>query len=138
MTASRSKHPFIRWLPTILWASLIFYLSSRSDVSLPGSEFMFKDKVAHFFAYWFFCALVLYGAGTLPDADLGRGIGLLAVIMYGFLDEIHQKFVPGRCCDANDFLADAFGAVVFFALFYFTFEPRKRKRDEVQVTQRHT
>jgi VanZ family protein len=34
---------------------------------------------------------------------------LLLGTAYAASDELHQKFVPGRCADGFDFLADAFG-----------------------------
>ena len=32
--------------------------------------------------------------------------------MYGFSDEIHQRFVPGRVADVRDLIADTIGALV--------------------------
>jgi len=37
---------------------------------------------------------------------------VLAVTLYGILDEIHQYFVPGRSADVYDALADASGALL--------------------------
>jgi VanZ family protein len=116
----------VHWLPTVAWASLIFYLSSQPDIQLPGTEFVLKDKVAHGLAYGALCALVIFGARTARRADFVRGVGLLGVIAYGFLDEIHQKFVPGRHCEANDFLADAVGAIGIYLLFSLTQGPRQK------------
>jgi VanZ family protein len=117
MARTRFAAIVTHWLPTIAWASLIFYLSAQPDIRLPGREFVMKDKAVHLLAYGALYALVLVGARTAVNADFVRGVGLLGVITYGFLGEIYQKFVPGRRCEANDFLADAIGAVTVYVLF---------------------
>ncbi|MFQ6102687.1 MAG: VanZ family protein [Candidatus Glassbacteria bacterium] len=134
MKRIRSERSLLRWLPSLLWAGLIFYLSSQPHISLPGKEFLLKDKIVHGVAFTILCALVFYGCKGLSNIDSARGLGLLGVITYGFLDEIHQKYVPGRLCDQYDFLADSVGAVVFFALFYLYIDLKRRRKDEVQVT----
>ena len=47
-------------------------------------------------------------------------------ILYGFSDEFHQYFVPGRFADPADFAADAAGALLATALWYLIFRPRRR------------
>jgi len=136
MIAPGSKRKILRWVPSLLWAGLIFYLSSQSGVHLPGTDFLFKDKFAHFFAYGVLCAFVMYGCDSLKEADHARGIGLLAVIAYGFLDEIHQKFVPGRLCDPIDFVADSTAAIGYFGLIVLRAGSRKRRGNEIQITKR--
>ncbi len=116
----RTRIIVVHWLPTIAWAGLIFYLSSQPEIKLPGKEFVLKDKAAHAMVYGVLCALVLFGARTAKNPDLVRGLGLTGVIAYGLLDEIHQRFVPGRFCEANDFLADAVGAMGVYLLFLLT------------------
>jgi VanZ family protein len=37
-------------------------------------------------------------------------------VVYGVLDEYHQKFVPGRTADVYDLLADTGGALLFIAV----------------------
>jgi VanZ family protein len=135
MKMNEGAKPLLLWLPTLFWAGLIFYLSSRPDVKLPGREFYLKDKLVHAAAYAVLCAGVLLGCRTAGSRDLARGVGLLSVIAYGFLDEIHQKFVPGRLCDSLDFLADSVGAVGIFSLVYLWEGRRKRRGNEVQITE---
>jgi len=136
MTVPGNKRRILNWLPAILWAGLIYYLSSQSGVHLPGGDFLFKDKVAHIFAYWVLCALVLFGCRGLKEIDFAMGVGLLIVIVYGFLDEIHQKSVPGRLCDPFDFIADSAGAVGCYMMILMIMEYRKRRSDEIPVTER--
>ncbi len=53
---------------------------------------------------------------------LGRLIPAFALtVVFAVLDEIHQSFVPGRACEVQDVLVDAFGALVMgllISLFY--------------------
>ena len=55
-------------------------------------------------------------SGLRPGKDgYSRGQLLLAIAIagiYGVLDEVHQRFVPGRMPDALDVLADLIGAVL--------------------------
>jgi VanZ family protein len=113
---------FLRYaLPPLLYAGLIFYLSSQPGlVSPPVAGF---DKMEHLAAYAVLGALV-------ARALMGYGISrrkamVLAVLiggLYGVSDELHQSFVPTRSPDWRDVVADllgsSFGAGVFsiFAL----------------------
>ncbi len=45
---------------------------------------------------------------------------LLISIPYGAIDEIHQYFVPGRCCAFSDFLFDSFGCALFLWIYWLT------------------
>jgi VanZ family protein len=135
MGKNRRASDFLPWLAVLLWAGLIFYLSSQPDVKLPGREFYLKDKLVHAFAYAVLCAFVIMGSRTSGSRDLARGVGLTSVIAYGFFDEIHQRFVPGRLCDPVDFVSDAFGALAVFILVYSWEAWRKRRTHDVQIAQ---
>jgi VanZ family protein len=101
------------WAPPILWALLIFYLSSRS---LPtASEFYWKDfvfkKSAHILFYGFLAILVyraLVGEGTPKKKALV--LAFIVAVIYGITDEIHQSFTPGRESRVRDVFFDSFGA----------------------------
>ncbi|HEY5897285.1 MAG TPA: VanZ family protein [Burkholderiales bacterium] len=71
------------------------------------------DKVAHVLSFGLITALLWRGtAGRAPLALL------LCVIAFGALDELHQRFMPGRSAELADFIADAAAAVgVAAALF---------------------
>jgi VanZ family protein len=51
---------------------------------------------------------------------------VLAALVYGVLDEIHQSNVEGRASEAGDVVADVFGAVLV-VVFWFLF--RKFRTD---------
>lgn len=89
------------YLPPVLWAGLIFYLSHQS--TLPGFtvsifDFLFK-KTAHMFVYAVLY-LLLYRAFRLtrPQDRSKRSylIPLALTLLYAISDEWHQSLIPGR------------------------------------------
>lgn len=91
------------------WVVLTFSLTSipHPDVQFP---FRFADKVAHFLFYGvmgFLCALWRRESG----ASVRRAVleALLFVAATGALDEVHQRWIPGRRMDALDWIADMAG-----------------------------
>ena len=100
MTATRSR----LWLLSIVM--LILGASSCSSVSSPGIPGI--DKIAHF---------ALFGllATHLHISGLSRDRFWLTVLLcscFGFLDEFHQSFTPGRSVEFLDWLADTSGAAI--------------------------
>lgn len=106
---------FWLYLPSVLVAATIFWLSSRSvlpyGVSLPSPW----DKLAHASAFGVL-ALTLelefrHWSGGFPLHRRHLWI-FVAVSLFGATDEFHQRFVPGRECDVLDWMADSMGAVI--------------------------
>ena len=94
------------WLPAVLWAGLIFALSSIPDL---GTDLGFWDtvlrKLAHFGEYAVLGALVYRAAGSAPAA-------IVLSSAYAATDEIHQAFVAGRHGSPLDWLIDTAGVVL--------------------------
>ena len=104
------------WGPVILFAAVIFWFSSRTEVpELPGTT----DKFVHFAEYFLF-ALLLWRAlaGELFwRFDLRRSLAVfLTASVYAFSDEVHQSFVPGRNASFYDWLADVAGILGMITL----------------------
>lgn len=111
-----TKEKFVRYqLPAYLWAAIIFVESSISGQKFPHTPFG-SDKVAHVGIFFIFCWLV-YRALKQQTVELVSRMSLfLAVvvtILYGFSDEFHQLYVPGRSADIFDMAADALGGFLF-------------------------
>ncbi|MBP5403044.1 MAG: VanZ family protein [Treponema sp.] len=103
-----------KWIPAVVIVCISWYLSGKPRLEhLP--TFRNADKVVHFFcfgmlSFWvaFGCNIKTYKRFYIPTA---------IVSLYGFIDEIHQSFTPGRSCSVFDWCADTLGAVagaVFF------------------------
>lgn len=106
------------WLPVLLYASVIFYLSSLSQIPSSGITISNIDKLQHAIEYFVLSALLLraflYTAVRRPYV-----YSIVLSALYGVSDEIHQLFVAGRVFSGYDMIADALGAclVLFFLLY---------------------
>lgn len=107
------------WTPSVLWAALIFWLSSRHTVPVP--HIVGFDKVCHFGAYAVFGFLLAHGGRA---SGLGHGWASAIGSLYGASDEYHQSFVVGRSSDPVDWLADTLGALAG-AFLYSRFADRR-------------
>lgn len=134
---------------TILYAIMIFYLSSISDLILPKewliylsyytgllqhSDYLFllspfypllkqQDKVLHILLYFGF-GIVLFLTMKSTGRPVIKALALASLIgiLYGATDEFHQSFVPGRSANIMDLVADITGllfAMSMFIIFYF-------------------
>ncbi len=107
------------WLPVVLYAGLIFYLSSlEQPMPAGGLEFERKDLVLHALEYFVLSALLL--RGLLYSAVKRPYLFAIALsVLYGVSDEAHQLFVAGRVFSVGDIIADALGAfVILLFLLY--------------------
>lgn len=124
-TKKTSWHVFIAnpWLPVILWASVIFALSSITQVKV--SEFFFWDfalkKIAHVAEYTILYTLIL-------RATKGNWTASYALtFFYAITDEFHQHFVPGRTANILDLGFDASGANISAYLQWKLKQARQKK-----------
>lgn len=97
-----------RWLPAILIAAIIFWLSSRHGTSLAPTYFWnyIANKAAHLFWYFILCFAFYRGTKSIPAA-------IVLTFLYGLTDEFHQNFVPTRTGQLSDAFID--GAAGGFA-----------------------
>ncbi len=103
------------WLPLIIWFIIMISVSSYPKLEIPQPLGKMSDKYAHLIEYAILTFL-LTRAWTL-DKRLEKyntysyryTIILLLSIILAALDEIHQKFIPGRFCSSLDFIADSIG-----------------------------
>ena len=93
------------WLPVVLWAGLIFGLSSIPDLGTGlGTWDLVLRKIAHFCEYAILGALLLRALGS-------EVLAVAAGVAYAASDELHQHFVPGRHAAVRDVAIDAAGVV---------------------------
>jgi VanZ family protein len=94
------------WLPVVLWAGLIFGLSSIPSLGTGlGTWDLALRKLAHTTEYAVLGFLLLRASGR-------EGMAALAGVAYAVTDEIHQHFVPGRHGAAYDVAIDAAGVLI--------------------------
>jgi len=103
------------WLPVILYASFIYYLSSLPNPLqelVPRSLFFYFD-FQHFIYHvieYLILSLLLYRALKITSKS-PQTLAILITILYAITDEVHQYFVSGRVSSSFDILFDAFGAI---------------------------
>ena len=94
------------WLPVVVWAAVIFALSSIPSLSTGlGTWDTLLRKAAHMTEYAILGGLLLRALGRELPA-------LLAGVAYAVTDEIHQHFVEGRHASALDVALDGAGVAV--------------------------
>ena len=94
------------WAPVLLWAAMIFVLSSIPDLSTGlGAWDTLARKVLHVAEFAVLGGLCLRAVGRPLAA------GVLASF-YAALDEVHQSFVAGRAGSPLDWAIDTLGVVL--------------------------
>ncbi len=131
------------WLPAIIWASVIFYMSTRTfgasftDRLLANIIAIFHKQVSHHtiellqfgmrklahFTEYAILSLFLYHALGDDHRSIWNPRKALACIvlagLYSLTDEFHQRFVPGRGPSIVDCGFDTIGATLGMVVLYF-------------------
>jgi VanZ family protein len=108
---------FFAWLPSLAYMGLIWALSSQTrQIELP--DLPFRDKLAHAVEYGILSVLNLWALRRSSSHGALRSLftAVLLTSAWGYLDEVHQAYVPGRFSDVYDWIADTCGAIVFASL----------------------
>lgn len=119
----------------ILWMGVIFLFSSMPGES-PASDMplllLFERKGAHIFEYVVLSMLAFNAFRLSFRNGRSRFFAMLAAglsLLYAFLDETHQLFVPGREGKLADVGIDAVG-IAFGMFLVGGFLSRKRDGDK--------
>ena len=140
-TAPRRPRALTRLLPPILWAALIFLLSS-----VPGKRDMLPsviphlDKLAHLVAYGILGALVAR-AGRREWFGSWMAWGLVSWAigsLYGATDEWHQMYVVDRSASWIDWLMDTLGTAGGVAYWLNRWSLRDMRRNEAPSPRTET
>ena len=101
-----------RWTVVAGYMLAVFLVSSLSSLpTFPGQP---SDKLLHFAAYAVLSLLVIRARTRGRWRRTTGRVVLLATLIcaaYGYSDEVHQRFVPGRQYDLRDLAADALGGL---------------------------
>lgn len=105
--------------PAILWAMLIFILSSLPSLKPPNLGFSMQDKLSHLIEYGIFGVFLQRSFTSLYGNSLKSYLlAFLVGTAYAGLDEVHQTFVEGRSADFGDYCADTVGIVLSQLVFW--------------------
>ena len=118
------------FIPALIWALIIFIVSSIPSLSTPTFGIRMFDKLAHFGEYFIFALLVSFAIGKQPlGISKTFWISTLIAGLYGFFDEFHQLFVTGRDASGLDALADLFGGASASGIYFLWKKKNKSKSD---------
>jgi VanZ family protein len=143
------------WWPALVWAGVIFTLSTDSfsasntgsyigpllrwlfpsltEYQIEGIHYFIR-KTAHFSEYFIFYCLLFRGVrGQRQGWRWTWALTALSIAAgYSALDEIHQAFVVSRTASPWDSLLDSIGAfIASFVVFLWYFLGRKRSTNPV-------
>ena len=94
------------WLPVLLWAGVIFALSSIPSLGTGlGDWDLFLRKCAHITEYAVLAVLLVRAVDR-------EGPALALGILYAASDELHQAFVRGRHASPIDIAIDTVGLLI--------------------------
>ena len=105
-----ARHPVLVWLPVLLWAAVIFAVSSIPSLNsgLGTWDYVLR-KCAHMTEYAILAILSWRAVGReLPALAIASG--------YAVTDEFHQTFVAGRHGSPIDWAIDTIGALIGLAV----------------------
>jgi VanZ family protein len=115
------KNFYVYQFPAILWALIIFILSSFPRILILDLGFDFQDKVNHFGAYLLLGILLSRAFHYQKKVKVLKEKTFWLVIVfgnfYGLSDELHQSFIPGRHTSLGDLVADSLGIIAGALLF---------------------
>ncbi len=101
------------WGPVLIWASLIFIMSSIGSV--PSAEIIWWDfiikKLAHIFE---FAVLYYLLVRALKGHRHPLHLAFFITLIYAITDELHQSFTPGRFPSPLDVGFDSFGPLIVY------------------------
>jgi len=118
------------WLPVILWAGLIFYLSSRPGLNSGLAVFwdVFLRKLAHAGEFGIL-NLLIFRALRIHDSNVKKALGVafLLAVLYAFSDEAHQSLVPLREAKLSDVGIDSLGILAAGLVLFCSQNLRRRQ-----------
>jgi VanZ family protein len=109
---------FWYWLPVVLYAGAIFYMSAQSHPEDELPSLLFKevsDKVLHAVEYAVLGGLCYRAFRWGANGHVASHALLFAIVaasLYGMTDETHQLFVPFRESSWQDWVADTAGGAI--------------------------
>ncbi len=123
----------IAWLPTVVFISIILFMSFRPGPRLPHIKEI--DKVIHAIAYCLL-AILSYRSFFLSNFKKPALLAILLALAVGITDETLQYFNPRRTASLMDLVADVVGASAGAWAFVLLRSPRKGRLDAEKSDKR--
>jgi VanZ family protein len=98
----------IRFIPALLWMSIIFYFSTRQTIGIGGNSYWLRFFILKSFHLIEYAILFI-----LVNFALNNNFNSITIsYLYGVTDEIHQSLTPGRTPKFSDTLIDLLGVLI--------------------------
>jgi len=111
------KKQIIYWVPVYLYMGVIFYFSSKGNLSISVGGTVGVVNISYVQH-----AFLFFGLGFLILRAFGSKRKIVSSIIlsgfYGVSDEFHQYFVPGRTVSLGDVVFDIIGASIGVGVYY--------------------
>lgn len=129
----------MRWALVVLWAAVIFFMSSNSgsnlnddlgifsqiyqslnefQESILGPDVDILSPLAHFTEYAILSFLLVNALWQHMPLKKACLVAIACASIYGITDEFHQYFIPERMSDPVDWVVDTLGAALGSAVAY--------------------
>jgi len=119
------------YIPLVVYWIFLILATSIPAASMP--KVAISDKIKHFSAFFGLSVLLsltlMYQKKNFILKKHFLTFTLLIVSSYGFIDELHQTFIPGRNGEFLDWVADSFGAIVAVLLMWYLIKRLNYKRE---------
>jgi VanZ family protein len=122
-----------RWLPVVVWMSVIFVGSSLSDLPEVGDETAdgLLHRAAHILEFAVLGALTLRAVSQdKPITKRAMLVALIVSVLYGVSDEFHQRFTPGRSSEGLTVLFDVVGGLLGVWAYRWWVSPDRQRISE--------
>jgi len=124
MPANSGFRKISRFIPMVLWMTVIFILSSRTGDEVNTALPFFQSFMpwitdfnwGHYVAYFILALTMDYALGARAERIVWKAAIIVFCGLYGVSDEWHQSFVGGRMMDSMDVRNDMIGAACFVVL----------------------
>jgi len=103
------KNNVFLWIMVLITGIFIFYVSSL-EFEQPVGGIGLKSILYHLSVFFIFTFFLLL-ASLKNKINSKIFLVMIISIIYGFLDELHQFFVPGRNSEFFDILLDSIGII---------------------------
>ncbi|RPI02722.1 MAG: hypothetical protein EHM72_03460 [Calditrichaeota bacterium] len=110
----------IKWnLPLFVWTVTILILTWYPKIEMPDFGFDAQDKIAHFAVFFILGVLACrsFSKYEINRLAFAVTIALKYTLFFAVIDEVVQKYIPGRLFDPYDALFNILGSatsVIFF------------------------
>lgn len=107
------------WLPVLIWAGIIFWLSSLPNLGSGLEQDLVLRKIAHILEYAIL-TLLLIRALRIEKLSIKRAViySVIFALFYALSDEYHQTFIFGRQGSLNDVGIDTIGILITGLIWY--------------------